>query len=160
MKECEHLRGRPRDLCDGVGYSGRANPTQSASDRYRDSMGLAPIVVQNPSASTAEPRTPQVSKIGTRLSGIFKDRVDAMPCSLCREEIQRLNTLTVDQVRSERDEIIATVLLNSERSVTWYTKFRAVVEMAKNCCGPEGLIGIYLDEACDAEMINNQEKLT
>jgi len=179
--ECVHLKGRLRDLCEGVGFDGRPNPSQDASDAYRAKIGLTPIVVESPGAVVYVPKPkkpkripktplpplkPTVSKIGTRLARIFAEKVAAVPCGDCKNAIVRLNQMTVAEVQAGRDKIIADILSRAARATPTWLKGVAIsadqflsrqfTSIGIEQTGYTGyLIGVYIDRACDEEAVDN-----
>lgn len=125
MDECSELKGRLRDLCYGVGLNGRPNPSQKASDDYRRSIGLDPIVVNSPSVRYVKGKPSPVrsiSKIGTNLSKIFKERIAQVPCGDCKAEIEALNLMTPEDVRKDIDNLIDRIVKNAKRNAAWWLK--------------------------------------
>lgn len=152
MSECEHLIGRPRDLCEGRGLDGRPNPTQEACDQRRLSMGLPLIVVENPAEPTTK-QAPVVSSIGTNLAKLFHDRVGAIPCGRCKREIRNLNSMTAEDVIADRENIIDRIEKASRKaSANWLAKLAAKAdEVVTDGAVKSAIIGMWLDEACEAE---------
>jgi len=157
MEECEHLKGRPRDLCMGVGHAGRPNPTQKHCDEYRAKMGLPPIVVQNPAVVTNVAGAVQrVSDIGDRLAAIFTERVAAIPCGRCKNTLYRLNAMTREQVLSQRESIISDIEANAQLAGNkWFVKWSLVLDQwATGGAIARHVIGMWLDEVCAAEGVS------
>lgn len=151
MTECDHLKGRPWELCAGIGRDGRPNPSQSASDAYRARMGLEPIVVADPAPSSVTAKQPPVSQIGNRLSRYFRDRIGKMPCGWCAAQIARLNTMTPDQVKAEREELAAAIVENAKRNAGWALKLAVAADEALGLGQSVALVLSYIDEACEEE---------
>ena len=156
-EECQHLKGRKRDLCEGRGLDGRQNPLQSASDDFRASIGLEPITVAEPQAKQIVPRqsrisAPQVSKIGTRLANIFRDTWGAIPCGNCKEAIAELNGMTVDEVQSRRFELVKAITSNAANAApAYWQKIMIAADQFLHIGGTEYVIGQHLDKACELE---------
>lgn len=161
MTECDHLKGRPWELCTGIGRDGRPNPTQSASDAYRAKIGLEPIVVAEPQAKQISKRTPKtelkrVSKIGTNLAKTFHDIAGAIPCGDCKAALKELDSLTTEQVQAERDSWVKRITANTKKAAPRYwQKVVLSADQFLHLGGTEYLIGMWLDEACNIEVSSN-----
>ena len=153
MDECEHLRGRPRDLCYGKGFDGRPNPSQQSSDRYRATIGLSPIVVQRPSQPNhVLAGKKQVSRIGSVLAQIIADRIGAVPCGQCKSAIVKLNSMTPAEVQLARATIIADIASRAQKSApAWWQKALIATDQFLHSGGTEYMIGQWIDEACREE---------
>lgn len=159
MEECNHLKGRPYELCTGVGRDGRPNPTQRDSDTYRRKMGLEPIVVQEPTLITSS--TPgNKSKIGTNLAALFAEHVGAVPCGECKRAIAFLNSLPLEEVVRSRDTIVAEIYSRALKSApTWLTKLAVYADkMFTGGTVTTLAIGMWLDEACVMEQQNASQR--
>jgi len=156
MDECQEQKGRLKDLCYGVGFNGRPNPSQKASDDYRRSIGLDPIVVNSPSVRyvKGKPSPVAVSKIGTNLAKIFHDNVGQVPCGDCKAEIERLNTMTVTEVEADTEAIIGRIVSNAKRNAAWWLRLSVkTLEVVHSEIHSE-YIKKCLTEACQMESIN------
>ena len=152
MTECEQYKGRLRDLCAGVGFDGRPNPTQGACDRYRATIGLSPIVVQRPSQPNhVLAGKKQVSRIGTRVSTYFKSRIGQTPCGWCKSQIEEMNSLTVEEVLSSKDKRIEDIINNAKKHAPWWLKISIKADEISHIGGAAYLIGLFIDEACNEE---------
>jgi len=151
--ECEQYKGRLRDLCAGVGFDGRPNPTQGACDRYRATIGLSPIVVQRPSQPNhVLAGKKQVSRIGSVLAQIIADRIGAVPCGQCKSAIVKLNSMTPAEVQLARATIIADIASRAQKSApAWWQKALIATDQFLHSGGTEYMIGQWIDEACREE---------
>lgn len=154
--ECKHLRGRKLDQCEGRGHDGRSNPLQQDSDMYRESMGLDPIVVQEPQATQIIPRRPpvaHVSQIGTKLRKIFESKYGAIPCSSCKTMMESLNGSTAESVLKNKESIAMAIYENSKNSkMAWWAKFaRDVDDATTGGVVARACLLRYIEEACYGE---------
>jgi hypothetical protein len=63
------------------------------------------------------------SRIGTRLSEKFSNRVGAIPCGPCKREIASLNHMTVEQAIRQKDQIVDRIEKNAKTSSQkWFLK--------------------------------------
>lgn len=148
MNECDQYKGRLRDLCDGVGRDGRPNPTQQASDRFRDWKVLPRIVVESPSARTA---AREASQVGTRLSAIITERTGQIPCGPCKQMIKNLNGMTVDEIRRQSETIVDVIIDNAKKHGKWWIKLGVAAAESVKSDRHRDLIASYLEEACVME---------
>ena len=154
MIECEQYNGRLRDLCAGVGYDGRPNPTQGACDRFRERINKPPIVVTNPAKPSHAklPKAPSVSRIGSVLAQIIADRIGAVPCGKCKAAIVTLNSMTPAEVQLARATIIEDIASRAQKSApAWWQKALIATDQFLHSGGTELLIGLWIDEACREE---------
>ena len=95
----------------------------------------------------------QKSRVGTRLLIMFRERVAAVPCSDCKATLKRLNEMTVEQIRSRRDATVAEIETNSQKaSVVFWARILAATDQAiTGGMATRAMIGVWLDEALDAE---------
>lgn len=101
------------------------------------------------------PRSPEptVSKIGTRLGEIFRERVGAVSCGPCAASIRSIDKMTVDQVREKEDEIVAEIAARAEKNMpNWFKKLLVKVDQTLHMGVTEHLIREYLREACQGEI--------
>lgn len=157
------LIGRKIDLCEGCGQNGRQNPLQQDSDRLRHALGLESIPVAEPQAMQVIPRKPAkscriVSKIGTRLSNIFREEWGAIPCGDCKAAIEELNGLTVDEVRQAREHWVKQITANAKKAApAYWQKLVISADQFLQTGGTEYVIGTHLDKACELELNDGQK---
>lgn len=154
--ECLQFKGRKRDLCEGRGLDGRGNPTQDASNQFRASVGLQPVVVEYPSVAQVIPGgwqlpEPPKSKIGVHVSEMFQTRIGQVPCGDCKFEIARLNSMTAAEVLGDIDAVTGRIIDNAKRSASWWLKLTVKTLEVCNSDAHADLIKAYLVEACQME---------
>jgi hypothetical protein len=95
----------------------------------------------------------QKSLVGTRLLLMFRERVAAVPCSDCKASMRRLNEMTVAQIRSIRDEMILEIEKNATKAgVAFWARILAATDQAiTGGMATRHMIGVWLDEVCEAE---------
>ena len=153
--ECEQFMGRYRDLCEGRGLDGRNTPPQRAVDQFRSSKGL-PLIevveVRQPRVSPHRQQNPKLSGVGSRLERIFSTEWGAVPCGDCKKAIQKLNRMTVEQVRQDKKSIVADIVSRTSKSIPQYwAKVLTSADQFMHLGGTEYVIGRYLDRACREE---------
>jgi hypothetical protein len=153
--ECEQFKGRYKDLCEGRGLDGRFTPPQHAVDQFRSSKGLDMIVVtegNTPRLSPHRQQRPKLSNIGDRLAQMFATEWGALPCGDCKKAIQKLNRMTIEQVRTTRQQVIADIASRASKAVPQYwAKILTSADQFLHLGGTEFVIGRYIDRACQEE---------
>lgn len=89
----------------------------------------------------------QVSDIGDRYKQALARRLGGVPCGACAAEQKRLNTLTAEQVRAEREAIIEATVQRAKNLPRWRDRIRAKLGDAIAPETTRRIIGECLDEA-------------
>jgi orotate phosphoribosyltransferase len=115
MIDCSQYTGRRREICEGESAKGHAIPVAErrimALVKWGHDLDEATEHVRSTTSGRQRVRRAiggnrdrQRSAIGTRLMEIFKREWEAIiPCSECKAEIARLDTMTPEQVRADFD---------------------------------------------------------
>lgn len=155
MFDCSQLKGHLRDICEGTHK--KANGRTHTLDERRAIVGRYLRI----DASQAELPMPATasriqSEIGTRLHAIIeRDAGAKIECSECRDEVTRLNLLTVEQVQAERESIAAGIVDRAKKKAPkFYQRWGA--KLAPGVAKLHALA--WIDEACQVPV--EREKQT
>lgn len=170
--ECKNLKGRLRDLCEGMGLDGRPTPLQEDSDSYRAMINLPPLPIienivdnknlnckktnrQNRTRVNNEPNYIEpvklLSSIGTNLKAIFARRVGVIPCGWCANKIKQLDSMSYQMVMDSFDLIIYDIYNNAKTQGPWWIKIGIKLD---NLTGKQDALRVInecLTEACEME---------
>ena len=91
---------------------------------------------------------------GTRLQSIIERETNKhMPCSACRQEVQRLNRLTREAAAADRNRIVEGIVIRGRESLGWWNPKRWAIALApaqvKEC------VQLWLQEAIDGASERN-----
>lgn len=125
---------------------GKSDCGRTLKERMRD----RPKLPQKPRATGRVPV--QRSYVGDRLKTIFTKRVGAIPCGWCRDEMTKLNQMTPEEIRADRTNIVNRITRNAMNAKkAWWAKLALIVDQSLHLGGAEIVIGMWLDEAINAE---------
>ena len=151
MIDCTSLPERLREICDGTAIKADGSTFTLHQRRVIISkrFNIPIAAVQFTDTGQVVGHRPEKSQIGTRLKQIITDYQGAeISCSDCKNEIMRLNLMTVDEVKSDAGNIAAGIVTRGTRLASkWYQRFAAkhapglvasfVVEWINKACTDE-----------------------
>jgi len=112
---------------------------------------------------TATNQKPDIkqSSVGTWLAEKFKQSIGAIPCGGCKQLMESLNTMSVDEISQNRERIITQIEANSKTAtVKWWARVVAYADdtltggTLTRC-----MVGRWLDEAIEAEKAHAEAKI-
>jgi len=150
MKErydCSQLKGYMRNLCEGSQrkYDGTF---YSIKDRIEilSRYTRQDLSVYYFAPSVSHPSI--MSSIGTMMHEIIERDVGRIECSDCRDEITRLNLMTVDQVQQEKNSIAAGIVDRGKKKAPKFW-MRWGARLAPGVAFNQAIA--WIDEACESE---------
>jgi hypothetical protein len=143
--DCTQLKGHLRSICDGTHR--KADGRAHTVDHRREIIGrylrqdASQIVLPMPTGVPV-----QLSDIGTRLHEIIgRDTKAHIECSECRDEVTRLNLMTVAQVQQQRETIAEGIVERGKRKAPKFWQ-RWGARLAPGLAKQQALT--WIDEAC------------
>lgn len=144
---CNDLPGHLKGICDGS--------RRKATGKYFTIGERLLIVARHLRVSESSIRLPQptyattvgqfYSGIGDRLHEIILDKAGATPCGECKDDITKLNLLSIEEVKSQRESIADRIIKRAKtQALYWWQRWGATLapEMAKL------EVLKWIDEAC------------
>ena len=114
----QKLTGRALEI-----VSGRSELPPHVVQKYRERLGKVFDLSESPVPKSPEVNYPR-SQIGGHLHSIIKRETGVdIPCSECKKEIERLNSMTVTEVLTDLDDIATRITERSRSNAQrWYHK--------------------------------------
>src|SRR5690606_14761722 len=98
---------------------------QSGSGEVLDRLYRSVSTADRPGPRPAQQVPPPVSGIGTALAEIIRREMGSdLGCSACEAGMLRLDAMTPDEVRTERDEIVRGILTRGPGLLRWWSPKR------------------------------------
>lgn len=149
ITDCNKLPGHMRDIC--LGTHVQANGRRHSEWERRKLVAMAlrvPVsdVVLPEATENAEPTSRAASGIGDAIHAIIaRDTGIEIPCSDCREAINRLNWLAAEEVLRQAEEIASTIVSNAKTySGAWWVRWGA--RLAPGLAHAKAMS--WIEEAC------------
>lgn len=151
MIDCSSLPERLRQICDGTAIKADGSVFTLHQRRVIISkrFGIPIASVQFDDVGQVVGQQSEKSKIGTRLEKIITDFQEGpISCQDCKNEIVRLNLMTIEEVRADAASIVSGIVARGSRlAAKWYQRFAAkyapslvstyVIEWIEKACADE-----------------------